>query len=129
MSTFMAQSAALQGSAANWAGLTQAAQDGNLQLEPGVAEQCAKHCEEMIATLHHRLAQALALKTKINMGDCNIGQALQTKYLAKVASDSNSASSVIRLHQNVLREMAATYRAAGSSFRSQEQGNTTALGG
>lgn len=129
MDAFMAQSAALQGSQASWAGLTQAAGEGKLQMEPGVAEQCAKHCEDMIETLQGRIVEVNTMRTNINMGDCLIGQALQNKYTDKVVGASNSIISVISQHQQVLTEMAATYRAAGAAFHGQEQTNTAAMGG
>jgi len=41
----------------DWNGLTQAAGEGKLLLEPGVADQCAKHCEDMIDKLDGHRAQ------------------------------------------------------------------------
>jgi len=129
MDAFMAQSAALGESASNWSGLQQAAAEGKLQLEPGVAEQCAKHCEDMIDKLDRHISTAQMLAYTHGMGDCVIGRALNDKFAKKAAGATNSLISVLRQHQDVLTEMAATYRAAGKAFSSQEHNNAAVMNG
>jgi hypothetical protein len=63
MDALTAQSAALGESVGAWSGLQQAASSGRLRMEPGVAEQCAKHCEDLKHKLdgHYADAQQLQL--------------------------------------------------------------------
>ena len=129
MDAFIAQSAALGESASNWSGLQQAAAEGTLQLEPGVAEQCAKHCEDMIDKLDGHINDAQKLILRNGMGECIIGRALDGKFAKKVAGSTNSLVSVLRQHQDVLTEMAATYRAAGKAFQDQDNNNAAVMGG
>lgn len=58
MDAFMAQSAALGASAGAWSGLQQAAGAGELRMEPGVAEQCATHCDDLKHKLDGHVADA-----------------------------------------------------------------------
>jgi len=114
----------------DWNGLTQAAGEGKLLLEPGVAEQCAKHCEDMIDKLDGHRADVGSLMWGVNMGVCQIGEQLSGKFSNKGVTDpKNSVVAVINEHQMVLKQMAAAYRAAGKAFASQEHDNTAAVRG
>lgn len=62
------------------------------------------------------------------MGECIIGRALDDKFAKKAAGSTNSLVSVLRQHQDVLIEMAATYRAAGKAFQDQENNNAAVMG-
>jgi len=127
MDALTAQSAALGESVGAWSGLQQAASSGRLRMEPGVAEQCAKHCEDLKHKLDGHYADAQQLQLGEGLGVCLIADALTKKFNDKAHGPTNSLTSVIRQHQQVLTEMAATYRAAGAAFRTQEQENTSAL--
>ena len=129
MDALTAQSAALGESVGAWSGLQQAASSGRLRMEPGVAEQCAKHCEDLKHKLDGHYWNAQSLQIKSGMGDCIIGNAVTEKFNTKATGPTNSLMSVIRQHQQVLTQMAQTYRAAGQAFRAQDRDNAAELGG
>jgi hypothetical protein len=127
LEAFAAQSAQLAKSSADWSQLKDAAGGGQLRMEPNVAEQAAKRCEDMIETLDKRYQSAGQLSKSGQMGECLIGGALAQKFSDKAVGPENSFQSVITQHQAILKDMAQTYRQAAKSFAAQEQANVEAL--
>lgn len=128
MDAFAMQAAQLQQSTTDWSQLKAAAANGQLRMEHGVAETAAKRCEAMIATLDGHYNASATLLIGGAAGDCEIGRALGQTFDAKATGGSNSLMSVIVQHQQILTDMAATYRGAGAAFAAQEQSNTNSLG-
>jgi hypothetical protein len=125
---FEMQAAQLRQSTVDWSQLKAAAAGGQLRMEHGVAERAAKRCEAMVSTLdgHYRSAQFLTVSGAA--GECEIGRQLGSTFDDKAMGSSNSLMSVITQHQQILTDMAATYRAAGAAFAARENSNTNALG-
>ena len=125
---FAMQAAQLTQSTSDWSQLRAAAAGGQLRMEPGVAEKAAQRCEAMVATLDDHYAGARVLKVGGAAGDCEIGCQLGQTFDAKALGGSNSLMSALAQHQQILTEMAETYRAAGAAFTVQERLNTDSLG-
>lgn len=128
LEAFAAQSAQLAQSSTDWTQLKAAASSGQLRMDFKVADQAAKRCEEMIATLQDHYANARNLRVTGDMGACNVGDQLFSKFNDKATGDANSLAAVIRQHQQILTDMAATYRSAGAAFRAQEESNSDSMG-
>ena len=129
LEAFAAQSAQLTQSTTDWSQLKASAAGGQLRMEPGVAERAAQRCEAMVATLDGRYRDAQFLVVSANMGDCVVGNQLRDTFNNKATGGTNSLISVIAQHQQILTDMAATYRAAGAAFAAQESTNVNHLGG
>ena len=125
---FAMQAAQLRESTSDWSQLRAAAAGGQLRMEPGVAEKAAQRCEAMVATLDEHRRGGQLLKVGGATGDCEVGRQLGSTFDTKATGTSNSLMSALAQHQQILTEMAATYRAAGVAFTVQEQSNTDSLG-
>ena len=128
MDAFAVQAAQLTQSTSDWSQLRAAAAGGQLRMEPGVAEKAAQRCEAMVATLDDHWFGGRLMRVGGAAGECEIGRQLGQTFDAKATGGSNSMMSAIAQHQQILAEMAATYRAAGAAFTVREQSNTTSLG-
>lgn len=122
------QAAQLTQSTTEWSQLKAAAATGQLRIEPGVAEKAAKRCEAMVATLDGHWKGAQSLTVGGAAGDCEIGRQLGQTLDAKASGGTNSLMSVVAQHQQILTDMATTYRAAGAAFATQEHSNLNSLG-
>ena len=58
----------------------------------------------------------------------DLGRQLGHTFDAKATGGSNSLMSALAQHQQILTDMATTYRAAGAAFTAREQSNTDSLG-
>ena len=128
MDAFAEQAAQLTQSTSDWSQLRAAAAGGQLRMEPGVAETAAKRCEAMVATLNDHRRGGQLLDVGGAAGDCEIGRQLGHTFDATATGGSNSMMSALTQHQQILTDMAATYRAAGAAFAVREQSNTDSLG-
>jgi hypothetical protein len=124
---FAMQAAQLKQSTTDWSQLKSAAAGGQLRMEHGVAERAAKRCEAMVATLDGHYNSAAELLIRGSAGACEIGRELGSTFDSKAIGGSNSLTSVITQHQQILTDMAATYRAAGAAFAAREQANVDGL--
>ena len=125
---FAVQAVQLTQSSSDWSQLRAAAAGGQLRMEPGVAEKAAQRCEAMVATLDRHYVGTYVVSAVGATGDCEIGRQLGHTFDAKATGGSNSMMSALAQHQQILTDMAATYRAAGVAFTVQEQSNTDSLG-
>ena len=103
----------------DWSGLTTSAGDGELMLEPGIAERCAKHVEAMLNSVvgvltwidnNSQLASPVIASTPS-------GDALQTIFGFQVGV---GMPYVMNMHRNVLTDMGNTFVAAGKHYASTD---------
>lgn len=123
----IADVAALNAAQADWKGLGTAAASGQLRLEPGVAEQCAVACEKARSQLILRKQDVQGIGRLRGFGDLRSGQELQRKFETKATGGPGSAEEVLQQHMDLLVDMAATYRAAGTAFAQRDHSTADAL--
>lgn len=92
-------------------------------------EAAAGVCDDTVRTLQDRLGDARGVEVIAGMGKCGIGKQLSVKFNDKSTAEVTSSFPFIRQHQQILTDMASTYRAAEVAFRAQEESNNGAVDG
>jgi hypothetical protein len=109
----------LAGVAAQQNSLAVAVAAGELWMEAGVAERAATRCEQAIRDIDDLLIDAQQLTRRRKFGDNEDGNAAAARFAQ--AGQDYTASMVDA--QQVFRNMAATYRAAGRTVTEAESAN------
>lgn len=104
-------------------GLDAAIFGGELWMEPGVAERAAVRCEQQIDEVDQMIYDLRPLARERKFGDNADGRAVAAAFKDAAVTGENSVEGVLRNSQDVLRNMAATYRAAGRAAAQAEQAN------
>lgn len=92
-------------------------------MEPGVAERAAVRCEQQIDEVDQMIYDLRPLARERTFGDNADGRAVAAAFKDAAVTGENSVEGVLRNSQDVLRNMAATYRAAGRAAAQAEQAN------
>ena len=104
-------------------GLDAAVTAGELWMEPDVAERAAARCEQQIDEVELILDGLRDLDRERKFGDNADGLATAKAFKDAAVTGENSVRGVLVKSQDVLRNMAATYRAAGQAAAQAEQAN------
>ncbi len=104
-------------------GLNAAVTAGELWMEPDVAERAAARCEQQIDEVELILDGLRDLDRERKFGDNADGLATAKAFKDAAVTGENSVRGVLVKSQDVLRNMAATYRAAGQAAAQAEQAN------
>jgi len=104
-------------------GLSAAVAAGQLWMEPDVAERAAVCCEQQIEEVESIIDDVRRLGRERKFGDNADGRAVAKAFADAAVSGENSIQGVLVKSQEVLRNMAATYRAAGRAAAQAEQAN------
>ncbi|MGA9870570.1 MAG: hypothetical protein WBQ44_05425 [Rhodococcus sp. (in: high G+C Gram-positive bacteria)] len=92
-----------------WQSLAVAADQGQLVLEPGVAEACRTACDDYIAQLREHQSKAVQLGDISGWGDFESGKQLQTIFSKKAIGGPNNMVDVLESHIHVVLEMRAVF--------------------
>ena len=92
-------------------------------MEPDVAERAAVRCEQQIDEVELILDGLRDLDRERKFGDNEDGLATAKAFKDAAVTGENSVRGVLVKSQDVLRNMAATYRAAGRAAARAEQAN------
>ncbi|MGH3980628.1 MAG: hypothetical protein ACRDRZ_16790 [Pseudonocardiaceae bacterium] len=104
-------------------GLQAAVDAGQLWMEPDVAERAAQRCEQQVVEVDEIINDVRPLGRKRKFGDNADGEAAAEVFRNAAVEGSDSVTGVLTNSQEVLRSMAATYRAAGRAAAQAEQTN------
>ena len=104
-------------------GLSAAVTAGHLWMEPDVAERAAARCEQQIDEVRSIIFDLQPLERERKFGDNEDGLAAAKAFKDAAVTGENSVRGVLVKSQEVLRNMAATYRAAGQAAARAEQAN------
>lgn len=104
-------------------GLRAAVDAGQLWMEPDVAERAAQRCEQQVAEVDDIIADLRPLGRERMFGDNEDGRAVAEAFRDAAVEGPYSVRGVLMESQEVLRSMAATYRAAGRAAAQAEQAN------
>ena len=110
-------------------GLDAAVTAGELWMEPDVAERAAARCEQQIDEVELILDGLRDLDRERKFGDNADGLATAKAFKDAAVTGENSVRGVLVKSQDVLRNMAATYRAAGQAAARAEQANQQMFSG
>jgi hypothetical protein len=100
---------------------------GKLALNPEVAENAAKRCEEEIEALATLLRNAGALGTVKGLGDYPDGQQLAKRFQDKATDPDAGALKLIRDMQDELQKQADAFRGAAKDYRATDEQNADDL--
>lgn len=104
-------------------GLSAAVEAGTLWMEPDVAERAAVRCEQQIEDFESMINRLQDLGRKRKFGENADGHAIAAAFADAAVSGPDSVAGVLVNAQQVMRNMAATYRAAGQAAAQAEQAN------
>ncbi len=110
-------------------GLSAAVTAGHLWMEPDVAERAAARCEQQIDEVRSIVFDLQPLERERKFGDNEDGLTTAKAFKDAAVNGENSVRGVLVKSQDVLRNMAATYRAAGQAAAQTEQANQQMLRG
>ena len=110
-------------------GLSAAVTAGHLWMEPDVAERATARCEQQIEEVESILDGLRDLGQARKFGDNADGRAAAMAFRDAAVTGENSVRGVLVKSQEVLRNMAATYRAAGRAATQAEQANQQMFSG
>jgi hypothetical protein len=110
-------------------GLDAAVTAGELWMEPDVAERAAARCEQQIDEIESMIRDLEPLERQRKFGDNEDGLATAKAFKDAAVTGENSVRGVLVKSQDVLRNMAATYRAAGQAAARAEQANQQMFSG
>ncbi len=110
-------------------GLSTAVTAGELWMEPAVAERAATRCEQQIDEVDSILRDLRSLDRERKFGDNADGRTIAKAFKDAAVTGENSVMGVLVKSQEVLRNMAATYRAAGRAAAQAEQANQQMFSG
>ncbi len=118
-SSFEAADTQLAGVAQQQGSLAAAVAAGELWLEAGVAERAAARCEQTVKEIDDWLSSADRLTRKRKFGDNEDGHAAAQRF----AHAGQEYIDTMKNAQQVFRNMAATYRAAGRTVTEADAAN------
>lgn len=111
----------------SWSALGDQVDAGLLYLEPGVAEQCAQRCAEMVRELDRIKRGAAGLSRVDGLGILPSGVALARKFGQKASGGAYPLDQALADHITVVEQMQSVFEKIAASFDAAEQSNTQAI--
>jgi hypothetical protein len=112
-----------------WRGLGALAGSGDLTLERGVAERCAKRCAEFANELVRIKEDAIRQSTIEGFGDrLQSGMTLKAKFEKKAAGGDYSMDQAIDDHIKVVVEMQQTFEKIDAMYAASEERGAKGIG-
>ncbi|MET7768234.1 hypothetical protein [Nocardia sp. NPDC005366] len=108
-----------------WADLPTAVGNGELMLEPGTAEKCAGHVEDMLGVVvgvHSWVQQNFAAAGPVIAVPLVSAELLRTVFIQKIATEFEER---MDRHRNILTNMGNTFVEAGKKYQATEHDSTT----
>lgn len=109
-------------------GLRAAVDNGQLVMDPEAAERVAKVYEDKADALAKAVAKADRLVARNAYGDSFTGRALEQKFVSKAEDPETGVIALIRKAQEILNNMAQTYRDSARDMQSTDDENARNLG-
>lgn len=101
--------------------------DAGLNLDPNVAQQLVKPCEELIAEFRRLVVSARKLRRIDGFGTLGSGLALQGKFADKAFGSPDSLVNALESHIAVVDDMRAYFQKCIDDATEQEQVNVDSL--
>lgn len=106
--------------------LVEAAESGQLYLEPDATENCVKACDTFLEALQFIRNSCSELEVSAAFGHLPSAHALGLKFDAK-ATGPGGLSDVLQTHIDTVTQMRAMFAAAGKAYREADHETLTAL--
>ncbi|MCI2417774.1 hypothetical protein MOQ72_10080 [Saccharopolyspora sp. K220] len=100
---------------------------GKLALDPKVADDAAKRCEEEIRELAELFRKTRAMQRVQGLGKYPDGEQLAKRFEDKANDGEAGALALIRLMQDELQKQADAFRAAAKDYRATDEQNADDL--
>jgi hypothetical protein len=120
----------------NYVNLKGAVDSGQVMITPDAATNAAKACRDQAATFLDMADRATRLSVNargMQLGDCAEGKSMVDTFVKKAnagtGESGNSAYSLFVQAANIMKNMAATYEAAGKMYHETDQDNARAFKG
>ncbi|RVW02274.1 hypothetical protein [Rhodococcus spongiicola] len=113
----------------SWKELGELVDAGELYLEPGVAEKCAAHCEQLRGELMDLQERARRLASVDGFGHLPSGIALARKFELKASGGDYALDQALGDHIATVEQMQAVFEKIAARFGAAEDANTQALSG
>ncbi|MGP4019169.1 hypothetical protein [Saccharopolyspora sp. 5N708] len=94
---------------------------GKLALDPAVAENAAKRCEEEIRELARLMRDADQMTRLSGLGNYPDGADLTRRFIDKASASGSGAVDLIRQLQDELKKQADAFRAAAKDYRATDE--------
>lgn len=111
----------------NWVNLPATAGNGQLLLEAGIAEKCARHVEDMLNTVvgvHNWVQSNAALASPVIASPLVSATLLWTIFNQKIGTEFEER---MDRHRNILTDMGKTFVAAGKQYEATEHISTVSF--
>jgi hypothetical protein len=120
----------------NYVNLKGAVDSGQVSITPDAATNAAKACNdqaEQFISYRDRAARIGAYARGMKLGDCAEGKGMVTTFTDKADAGAggtgNSAYTLFDQAATIMKNMAATYEAAGKMYHETDENNARALKG
>ena len=107
-----------------WSELGARAEEGELYLEPGVAQKCAQRCAELGAELDRIRRGAASLARIDGLGHLPSGTALARKFGQKASGGEYPLDQALADHIAVVEEMRSVFEKIAANYAATEVSNT-----
>ena len=89
---------------------------GELMFKKGSAEQCAKHCDELVRSLEDEILNLSGLTRVVGFGGFHSGSELDAGFSQK----AHLAIEAMKAHADHARQLAQNFRSVEQSYASQD---------
>ncbi|RRQ27359.1 hypothetical protein DK926_12745 [Rhodococcus sp. Eu-32] len=93
-----------------WQALANAADNGQLYLNPDAAVSCSRACDEFLEKLVAHQAAARLLADVNGLGEFESGRALRVRFAQKAMGGANNLVDVLQSHIDVVTEMQIVFK-------------------
>ncbi|MGG7104346.1 hypothetical protein [Rhodococcus sp. 24CO] len=101
--------------------------DVGINLDPNIAQQLVKPCEDLIAEFRRLIVSARKLRRVDGFGTLGSGLALQGKFAGKAVGGPDSLVNALESHIAVVDDMRAYFQKCIDDAKEQEQANVDSL--
>jgi hypothetical protein len=120
----------------NYVNLKGAVDSGQVSITPDAATNAAKACNDQATAfldMRDRAARLATYARGMKLGDCAEGKGMVDTFVQKAnagtGESGNSAYALLTQAANIMKNMAATYEAAGKMYHETDQDNARAFKG
>lgn len=106
-----------------WSELGARAEEGELYLEPGVAQKCAQRCAELGAELDRIRRGAASLGRIDGLSHLPSGTALARKFEQKASGGEYPLDQALADHITVVEEMQSVFEKIAANYATAEESN------
>lgn len=112
-----------------WGAIGELVDTGELRLEPGVAEQCAQRCTELLGSMELLRTQALDLARIDGLGHLPSGVALARKFEQKASGGEYPLDQALAEYISMVEQMQSVFEKIAANYAATEEANAQSITG